>query len=60
MRTVVKDIRFEQRTVESRVPQWLVLAPILFLVYINDIPEGVNSYMILFANDAKLLREVKM
>ncbi len=31
----------------------------MFVVYINDMTEGINSYMSLFADDAKLLRRVK-
>jgi len=31
----------------------------MFLVYINDIVEGVNSYTSLFADNAKLLRKVE-
>ncbi len=31
----------------------------MFAVYITDMTEGVNSYMSLFADDAKLLRRVK-
>ena len=30
----------------------------MFIVYINDLPEGVTSYMNMFADDAKLLRQV--
>ncbi|XP_050692945.1 uncharacterized protein LOC126983856 [Eriocheir sinensis] len=59
MRTVVKDTRSEWRTVESGVPQGSVLAPVLFLVCINDMPEGINSYMSLFADDAKLQRHIR-
>ena len=58
MRTVVKT-KSEWRTVESEVPQGSVLAPILFLVNNNDMPEGVNSYMSLLADDAKLLRHIR-
>ena len=45
--------------VKSGVLQGSVLAPIMFLVYVNDMTEGVSSYLILFADDAKLLRDKK-
>ena len=31
----------------------------MFLVYVNYMTEGVNSYMSLFADDAKLLRKIE-
>ena len=59
MRTVVKDEKSEWREVKSGVPQGSsVWAPIMFLIYVNDMTEGVSSYISLFANDAKLLRKI--
>ena len=32
--------------------------PIMFLIYVNDMTEGVSSYISLFKDDAKLLRKI--
>merc|ERR1712035_28884 len=58
MRTVVKGEKSEWKEVGIGVAQGSVLAPVMFIVYINDLTEGLTSYMNMFADDAKLQREM--
>ena len=41
------------------VPQGYVLRPILFLVYINYLEEGVTGKILKFADDTKLFTKTK-
>jgi endonuclease/exonuclease/phosphatase family metal-dependent hydrolase len=42
--------------VTSGIPQGSVLGPILFVIFINDMPDMVNSICKLFADDTKIYR----
>ena len=58
-RVVVNGVKSDWAPVVSGVPQGTVLGPLLFSLYINDIPVGIDSQIRLFADDCVCYREIK-
>ena len=57
---MLENCRSNQADVLSGVPQGTVLGPLLFLVFINDLPEVVkHSSVKLFADDSILFKHIK-
>ena len=53
-RVVLPGTSSSWASVNTGVPQGSIRGPLLFLVYINDIVENINSTIILFADDTSL------
>ena len=58
-KVTVEGVVSESIHVKSGVPQGNVLGPILFLVFINDLPASVQSSSRLFADDCVVYREIR-
>ena len=58
-RVVVDGEVLNWKSVLGGVPQGLVLGPIVFLIYINDLDDDISSKVFKIADDTKVFRNIK-
>lgn len=54
MRVGVRGTFSSRRTVQSGVPQGSVLGPLLFLLFVNELPSWITCQIKMFADDTKI------
>ena len=59
-RAVINGCKSSFLPISSGIPQGSVLGPTLFLIYVNDLPEGILSSLKLFTDDTKLYHVIKL
>ena len=55
----VNGINSNWMDVTSGIPQGSVLGPILFVLYINDLPTNIMSDVFMFADDTEMYRTIR-
>ena len=54
----VNGTNSEWANITSGIPQGSVLGPILFVLYINDLPKNIVSNVYMFADDTKVFKTI--
>jgi hypothetical protein len=59
IQVLVKGRKSSKSSLVSGVPQGSVIGPIIFLIYISDIAEGINANTLVYVDDTKLKQKIK-
>ena len=54
----VNGVHSSMHSIKSGVPQGSILGPLLFIIFINDLPPTLSSPCLLYADDIKLWRPI--
>ena len=58
-RVIVNGKTSDWKSVTSGVPEGSILAPLIFSMFINDLPRDIQSNCLLYADDVKIFRKIK-
>ena len=58
-KVIVSGESSQYKGVTSEIPQGSMLGPLLFVMFINDLPDQVKSDIFLFADDTKIFRNMR-
>ena len=59
-RVVLNGLNSSWKKILAGVPQGSVLGPLLFLIYINDLPHDISSVCKMFADDTSLFSKANV
>ena len=57
-RVCIEDVLSAWQPISSGVPQGSVLGPILFIIYMNNLPNGIQSMCRIFADDTEAFSRI--
>ena len=59
-RVAIDGANSEYISLKSGVPQGSILGPLLFLLYINDLPESINTNIRIYADDSSVFTDYEV